>query len=204
MRIEVEEVGQLAIAATAQLERLQSDIQAALLLVQQAVEQEDGGFQFFLRDLQQGRIHHRGDGFHGAARKELPLLEGGVEGHVEVQPGDDLAGNSALLSQLMQCVLHFDVQGPSQFRGEVPAGGTIDESLGGGQQRAETREPDGGLRPQSVVLETGDFTQGIESAAMGVAGQVIERFEFAEDGDIDGGAEGVFQFIEGGDFVTQQ
>jgi hypothetical protein len=48
MRIEIEEVGQLAIAATAQLERLQSGIQAALLLVQQTVEQEDGGFHFLL------------------------------------------------------------------------------------------------------------------------------------------------------------
>jgi len=46
MRIEVEEVGQLAVAATAQLEGLQAGIEAALLLVEQTVEQEDSGFHF--------------------------------------------------------------------------------------------------------------------------------------------------------------
>ena len=29
----------------------------------------------------------------------------------------------------MQCVLHFDVQGPRQFIGEISARGTIDESV---------------------------------------------------------------------------
>ena len=109
-----------------------------------------------------------------------------------------------LLGQLMQCVLHIDVQGARQFIGEISARGTIDECLGGGQQRAELREPDVCLRPQSVVVEAGDFTQGIVSAAMGVAGEVIQRLEFAEDRDIDGGAEGLFQFVEGGDLVAQQ
>jgi hypothetical protein len=174
--IQVEEVGQLTITATAQLERLQAGVEAALLLVQQAVEQEEGSFQFLLRDLQQGRIHHGGDALHGAARHELPSLDDGVDGRVEVQPGDDLAGNSALLSQLMQRVLHFDVQGPSQFRGEIPAGGTINDSFGGGQQRAETGEPYGCLGPQSVVVETGDFSQGVVSAAMRVAGEIIGSY----------------------------
>ena len=50
-----------------------------------------------------------------------------------------------------------------------------------------------------MVVKAGDFAQGIVSAAMGVAGEVIQRLEFAEDGDVDGGAEGLFQFVEGGD-----
>ena len=69
VRIEVEEFGQLAIAATAQLQRLQSDIQTALPLIQQAVEQENRGFQFLLRDLKNRRIRHGGNGFDGAARQ---------------------------------------------------------------------------------------------------------------------------------------
>ena len=69
VRIEIEEVGQLAIATTAQLQRLQSDIQTALLLIQQAVEQEDGGFQFLLRNLKNRRICHGGNGLDGAARQ---------------------------------------------------------------------------------------------------------------------------------------
>src|SRR5450759_4786642 len=104
----------------------------------------------------------------------------------------------------MQCVRHFDVQGARQFIGEKAARGTIDEPFGGGQQRAASREPDVCLRPQSKVVKPGDFTQRIVSAAMGVAGQVIERFELAEDGDVDGVAEGLLHFVEGGDLIAQQ
>ena len=39
---------------------------------------------------------------------------------------------------------------------------------------------------------------------MGIAGEVIQRFEFAEDGDIDRSAESLFQFVQSGDFVAQQ
>src|SRR6266851_6274128 len=80
----------------------------------------------------------------------------------------------------------------------------IDEPFGGGQQGAETREPDVFLRPQSHVVKAGDFAQSIVSAAMGVADEVIQGFELAEDGDIDRGAEGLLQFVESGDLVAQQ
>jgi hypothetical protein len=64
MRIEVEKVGQLAVAATAQLEGLQPGIEAALLLIEQTVEQQNGGFDFLGGNLQHGRILHRGQEFH--------------------------------------------------------------------------------------------------------------------------------------------
>jgi hypothetical protein len=85
VRIEFEKVGQAAIAAAAQLERLQSGIQAALLLVQQAVEQEDRCLQFFFRDFQQRGIHQGGNGFHVAARQQLSLLDCAVAGRVQIQ-----------------------------------------------------------------------------------------------------------------------
>ena len=85
MRIEFEEVGQAPITAAPQFERLQARIQAALLLVQQAVEQEDRCFQFFFRDLQHGGIHNCGNGLHIAARKKLPLLDSAVDGRVQIQ-----------------------------------------------------------------------------------------------------------------------
>ena len=68
MRIELEEVCQSTIAATAQLKRLQSSKQAALLLVQQAVKQQKRGFQFLLRDLQHRCIGCGGNCLDGAAR----------------------------------------------------------------------------------------------------------------------------------------
>src|SRR5713226_1518971 len=104
----------------------------------------------------------------------------------------------------MQGILHFDVQGRSQFIGEVSARGTIDECSRGGQQCAATGEPDLSLRPQSVIVKTGDLAQGIVSTAMGVAGEIIQRFEFTEDGDVDRGTESLFQFVQSGDLVAQQ
>ena len=76
-----------------------------------------------------------------------------------------------MLSQLMQRVLHIDVQCTGKFIGEIPTGRTIDECLRSGQQRAALREPDGRMRPQAFLVETGDFTQGIVAAAMGVTGE---------------------------------
>src|SRR5713226_4402829 len=104
----------------------------------------------------------------------------------------------------MQGILHFDVQGRSQFIGEISARGTIDECSRGGQQCAATGEPDLSLRPQSVIVKTGDLAQGIVSTAMGVAGEIIQRFEFTEDGDVDRGTESLFQFVQSGDLVAQQ
>jgi len=50
-----------------------------------------------------------------------------IDGRVQIQTGNDLAGNPALLRALMQRVPHIDVQGTGKFIGEEPAGGTIDE-----------------------------------------------------------------------------
>src|ERR1700729_4226464 len=60
------------------------------------------------------------------------------------------------------------------------------------------------MRPQPFVVKTRDFAQGIVTTAMRIAGEVIQRFEFAEDSHIDYCAEGLFEFIEGGDLATQQ
>jgi len=53
-----------------------------------------------------------------------------------------------------------------------------------------------------VIVEKGDLTQRVVSAAMGIAGEVIQRFEFTEDGDVNRSAEGLFQFVQSGDFVA--
>ena len=63
----VERVGQLAVATTAQLEGLQPRVEAALLLIEQTVEQQNGGFNFVSGNLQGGSIRHRGEEFHSPA-----------------------------------------------------------------------------------------------------------------------------------------
>jgi len=42
------------------------------------------------------------------------------------------------------------------------------------------------------------------TAAMGIAGQVIQELEFAKHGEVGAGAESVFEFGQGGDFVAYQ
>ena len=121
VRIELEEVSQSMIAATAQLKRLQSGKQAALLLVQQAIEQQYGGFQFLLRDLQYRHIRCNGNCLNGASRLKLPKPNSAVRSRVKVAAGDDLPSHPLLLRQLMQRILHIDVQGARQFIGEISA-----------------------------------------------------------------------------------
>ena len=52
--------------------------------------------------------------------------------------------------------------------------------------------------------KTGDFTERVVPAAMGVTAEVIQRLEFAEDGDVDGSAESLLEFVQSGDFISQQ
>jgi len=104
----------------------------------------------------------------------------------------------------MESILHFDVQERGQLIGEVSARGTMHAFLGGGQQRAETGKPGFSVRPQSAIIKAGNFAQGVVSAAMRIAGQVIQRLEFAEYGDIDRGAEDLFELVQRSDLVAQQ
>ena len=60
------------------------------------------------------------------------------------------------------------------------------------------------MGPQADVVEAGSFAEGIVTAAMGIAGQVIEEFEFAKDGEVGGGAESLLEFGESSDFVAQE
>src|SRR5207249_1953653 len=78
MGIKIEKVGQLAVAATAQLERLQSGIETALLLIERTIEQQDGRFDFLGGKLQHSRIRHGGQEFHGTTRQKLSSLEGRI------------------------------------------------------------------------------------------------------------------------------
>lgn len=94
------------------------------------------------------------------------------------------------------------MEGISQLIGEPPARSLTDEGLDGGDERAVTREPDGIVGPEAGCIEASDFAQRIVAAAMGIAGQVVEKFEFAKDGEVGGGAEGLPQLRQSGDFVA--
>ena len=80
----------------------------------------------------------------------------------------------------------------------------MDEGLDGGDQCAVPREPDRLMGPQAGVVEAGGLPESVVAPAMSIAGQVIEEFKFAKNGETSVGAEGLLEFGEGSNFVAQQ
>jgi len=56
-------------------------------------------------------------------------------------------------------------------------------------------EPDTFMRPQSAIVETSDFGQGVEAAAMGVAGEILKLLQFTKDSEIGVCAEDAFRRV---------
>jgi hypothetical protein len=69
----------------------------------------------------------------------------------------------------------------------------MDERLGSGQEGTVAGKPGRRAGPQPIGSETGDLAKSVETAAMRVAGQGVEFFEFSENGEVDVRTEGAFQ-----------
>jgi hypothetical protein len=119
-------------------------------------------------------------------------------GTVKKQSGDLRTGNPALLDQLQQSILHFDVQEVLQFVSEVALGSDADEGLQGADQIAPAREPHLPKGPKALGIERWDLSEGIVAAAMGIAGTIGEFFQLAKHSDVGGRSKGQFQLGEGG------
>ena len=96
------------------------------------------------------------------------------------------------------------MQNRRQFFRKISRDRATDERLCGSQQRTVAGEPGRRAGPQTVGTETGDLAKSVETAAMRVAGQVVEFFELTENGEVDVRAEGPFQIGEGCDFVMEE
>jgi hypothetical protein len=147
VRIQAEKLGQFLVAAMPELERFQAGVQAALLFIQQTIEQNNGGFQFVWGDFQKRGVDEGREGLHAAAPEQLALAAGGIKRGVEVEAREGLTRDPVLLDELAKGIVHLDVQGLSKFGGEIALGGMIHQSFSGGQQGALTREPDGVVGP---------------------------------------------------------
>ena len=94
VRIQAEELGEHGIAAMSQFDGFQTGEEAALLLVEQAVEEQDGGFEFIGRHLKGGGIGDQRDRLGGLPGAELiaclPAIGGGIQespGHIGAAQG---------------------------------------------------------------------------------------------------------------------
>src|ERR1700731_445128 len=96
------------------------------------------------------------------------------------------------------------MQDRGQLFGKISRYRATDQRLSGGQQGAGAGEPRRLAGPQTIGSEAGDLTKSVVTAAMRVAGQVVELFELPENGEVDVRAKGTFQIGQGCDFVTEQ
>jgi hypothetical protein len=100
VRIEAQKFGQHGVAAVAQFHRFQTGIQAALLLVQQTVEQDNGGFHLIGRHFQTGGIGNRGNRPVVPTCQRLSLAGGWIDGSIEKEAGDELPGDPLPLDEM--------------------------------------------------------------------------------------------------------
>jgi hypothetical protein len=106
--------------------------------------------------------------------------------------------------EIVEGILDFNMENVGQFIGEPPARGLVDKGLDGGDEGAVTGKPNCIMGPQADIVEAGGFAEGIVTAAMGIAGKVIQEFELSKDREIGGGAESGFEFGQSSDFVAQE
>ena len=75
VHIQAEQCGETGISPTSQPERFQTGKEAALLLVQEAVEQNDGGLEFCGRALEGGGVGKSGNEFSPLTCQNLPAVD---------------------------------------------------------------------------------------------------------------------------------
>ena len=204
MRVQAEEFGQNAIASVSQLDGFQPGEQTTLLLVEQAIEKQDGRFQFIRRYLENGGIGQQRNRLGSLPGAELIASLAAIGGSVK-ESSDQLGAAQALgAHEIMEGILDFSMENVGQFIGEPAARRLVDEGLDGGDKGAITGKPNCLMGPQADVVEAGSFAEGIVTAAMGIAGKVVQELELSKDGEVSVGAESAFEFRQSSDFVAKE
>jgi len=204
VRVQAEEFGQNAIAAVSELDGFKSGEQTALLLVEQAVEKQDGRLQFIGRYLESGGIGEQRDRSGCLPGAELVASLPAIGGSVQESSGDLGAAQALGAHQIVEGILDFSMEHGGQFISEPTVGRLVDEGLDGGDEGAVTGKPNCIVGPQADVVEADGFAECIVTTAMGIAGEVIQELELSEDGEVGGGAESGFEFGQSSDFVAQE
>ena len=182
-RVDAEQSGDAPVAAPPALERFEAGEQPPLPLVEQAGEQHDGGAQLLRHQVGVGQgPYESGRGHQQASRAHLVRLVRAVGHTVEELGGEFVPRQPPVAAELAQRVLGADTEQVVQFLDEVSGLGMVDERVGGCDQGAGAGEADPGERPQAALVEVGEFIEGVEAAAMRVAGAGVDVLELAERG----------------------
>jgi hypothetical protein len=167
VRVQAEEFGENAIASVSQLDGFQPGEQTTLLLVEQAVEKQDGRFQFIGRYLESGGIGQQRNRLGDLPGAELIASLPAISGGVQESSGHLGAAQTVGAHEIVEGILDLNVENVGQFIGEAAVRGLVDEGLDGGDESAVTGKPNCIVGPQANVVETGGFAESIITAAMG-------------------------------------
>ena len=133
------------------------------------------------------------------------LLGYGIIGReVDVTVSQDLAFDSALISEMSEGVLGLHVQGVGQLRCAIPLLRTMHPGNRCLQQVTETREPNRAQTPQPFARELCNGSERIELASVAVTADVVKLTQLPEYGPLGSFAHDLTDFIERGDFVMLQ
>jgi len=194
VRVQAEEFGQNAIAAVSELDGFESGEQTALLLVEPAVEKQDGRLQFIGRNLKSGGVGQQRNRQGGLPGAELIARLPAIGGSVQESSGHLGAAQALGTHKIVKRILDFSMENVSQFISEPAARGLVDEGLNGGDEGAVARKPNCIMGPEADLVEAGGFAEGIVTAAMGIAGKIIQELELSKDGEVSAGAESGSEF----------
>ncbi len=183
---------------------LQAGKQAALLFVEQSIEQDNCGLEFVGGDLEGHRMNSQRHCLSAAAGQSLVATIGRIDCSVDKLASDFGSTQTPLLHEMAQRLLNFGMQEIGKLMGVVAVGGAQDEGFHGGQQGSIAREPNRLVRPQSAISKAGDLRQRIEAPAMRIAGEVAELLQLAEYRDSCIGAKHAFEFRQFRDLVAEK
>jgi hypothetical protein len=175
MRIEIQKGREQRISTAAQFDRFQAGEEAALLFVAQAVKQQNGGFEFIGGHGECGRIGDQRDGLRSAPGSDLILRRSRIRSGVQEPSADLDAAHPTLLYEIVQRILHGDVEPVGEFIGEPALHRVGDPCRQRVHERAMAGEPHRLMGPQAVVVKACDLAQRIEPPPVRVAGQIAER-----------------------------
>jgi len=83
MYVQAQEIAEQSVAAVAQADGLQPGKQSALLFIEQAIEQQDGGLEFIGRSLEVGGMDSHRNSLSAAPGEQLFAAWGGFDVGIE-------------------------------------------------------------------------------------------------------------------------
>lgn len=146
-----------------------------------------GAFVGMLDDPNQHGDAFLGRGQRGGRRGSAPegLLADGqhwVRGEIDVMPSHFFTLQGGMLMELPEEGTRIQPQSLAQLRGAQPCGRLEDQGDDGLRQMAMAGKTDVAMEPKAMLIELGQFGQGVEAAIVIEAGQSTPSLEPASDG----------------------